>query len=152
MKMSRLKVVITSVAAVLLAACAAEPRQIYSGARLSPEKEVRITTESEQSHGALAPGFDRKIYLVKINGQSLTDGKALIGGQMDPYPIEAYALPGRIDLDIRYRYLNRAADGKLWFDGEAGKEYRVRYRIDGYKLLLWVEDVTSGKPVGGVRE
>ncbi|HMX10331.1 MAG TPA: hypothetical protein PKE61_05410 [Burkholderiaceae bacterium] len=136
----------------LLVACAAEPRQVYSGARLSADKEVRITTESEKAYGAVAPGFDRKIYLVKINGQSLSDSKALIGGQMNPYPTEAYVLPGRNELDIKYVHLNSLAEGRLWFDGEAGKEYRVRSRIDGYKIFFWVEDVVAGKVVGGIRE
>ena len=136
----------------LLVGCAAGPRQVYPGTRLSVDQEAKISTDSEQAHGAVAPGFDRKIYLVSINGQRLTDTKAALGGQMNPYPTEAYVLPGRQELQVKYVYMNRFADGRLWFEAQAGKEYRVRYRIDGYAIVFWVEDLAQGTPVGGLLE
>ncbi|MBL8434823.1 MAG: hypothetical protein JNL99_07785 [Zoogloea sp.] len=137
---------------LLLVGCAAQPRQVYPGTRLSPDREARISTDSQHKYGAVAPGFDRKIYLTKINGESLSDMKAVLGGQMHPYPTEAYVLPGRQELDVRYVHMNGYADGQLWFDAQAGKEYLVRYRINGYSVLFWVEDVEQGAQVGGFRE
>ncbi|MCK6376463.1 MAG: hypothetical protein L6Q65_16170 [Zoogloea sp.] len=137
---------------LLLVGCAAQPRQLYPGERLSPEKEARVSTDSEDVYGAIAPGFDRKIYLVRINGESLSDTKALLGGQLHPYPTEAYVLPGRQELDVRYVHLNQYADGRVWFDAQAGKVYRVRYRISGYGVVFWVEDTAQGVPVGGLLE
>lgn len=137
---------------LLLVGCAAQPRQVYPGTRLSPDREARISTDSQSKYGAIAPGFDRKIYLTKINGESLSDMKAVFGGQMHPYPTEAYVLPGRQELDVRYVHMNGYADGQLWFDAQAGKEYRVRYRINAYSVLFWVEDVEQGAQVGGFRE
>jgi hypothetical protein len=69
---------------LLLVGCAAQPRQVYPGTRLSPDREARISTDSQSKYGAIAPGFDRKIYLTKINGESLSDMKAVFGGQMHP--------------------------------------------------------------------
>lgn len=150
MKPRLVTICLASLLGILLVGCTTEPMQVYSEARLSPDSEVRVSTDPERAHGAPAPDVDRKVYLVKTDGQSLTDAKAVI--RRNPCPTEAHVLPGRHELDIRYMYRNMQTDGRLWFDGEAGREYRVRNQIDGYRFRFWIEDVAAGAVVGGYRQ
>lgn len=67
-----------------------------------------------------------------------------------PYAEMAYVKPGRHYLNLRYTYGPTFADGRVWFDAEAGKTYIIHRKATGYQIAFWMEELGTGKVVGGI--
>ena len=57
--------------------------------------------------------------------------------------------PGRHTIDVTLQLSDSSANGRLWLDAEAGKAYIVRKRIAGYSVQFWIEEIATGRAVGG---
>ena len=132
----------------LVAGCATPRTFTEQGASREASQGAKITCESEHTHTILN-GLNQKVFIAAIDGKSTYT----IGGSLtdtEPYAEAAYVKPGRHYLDLKYRYFDSFASGKVWFDAEAGGSYIIRRKVKGYAIVFWVEDLGTGKVVGGI--
>jgi hypothetical protein len=133
--------------AVLVAALPACASWVYSDPRLAGTTvpAVKVACESEMTHTVLM-GLNQKLFITHIDGKSTS--KLLTLGPA--FPEAAEVAPGRRYLGLMYGQLNTSARGQVWFDAEPGKSYLVRKALKQYSVFFWVEEVGTGKVVGGI--
>jgi hypothetical protein len=131
-----------------LCGCASPRTYTQPGASGEHGRSAKVICESDHTHSILQ-GLNQKVFIAAIDGKTTS---TLTGALTDTEPFAeiAYVTPGRHYLDLKYSHLNHFAWGKVWFDAEAGGNYIVRRKIEGYSVMLWVQDQQSGKPVGGI--
>jgi hypothetical protein len=135
---------------ICLAVCGCTAPRTYVQAHASRQdgKAAKVACDSSHAHKVLN-GLDQKVFIAAVDGKStFTLGGALT--DTAPYAESAYVTPGRHYLDLEYTYLNSFAWGKVWFDAEGGGSYMIRHKASGYELFFWVEDLATGKAVGGI--
>ena len=131
--------------ASLMTACTTTGEVLLGNpASLAGTGKAKITTDSEHDHTILA-GLDRRIYITSLDGKSLFR----LGATSD-YPEGMLLDPGRHEISIRFLHFNTFANGRLWFVAEREKSYIVRKQMENYSVRLWIEDMLTGRPVGGI--
>jgi hypothetical protein len=138
--------VFLAIICIALAGCSTAPT-IYTQPGAT-EKSVKIACESESDHTILT-GLNQKVFIAAIDGKSTHSIAGELVGR-NQYAEAAYLKPGRHYLDIEYLHMNSFAYGHVWFDAEAGKAYVVRRKIKGYEVYFWIEELRTGKIVGGI--
>ncbi|MBA4147558.1 MAG: hypothetical protein H0X66_05545 [Verrucomicrobia bacterium] len=133
---------------LVLCGCATQRTYTQKGVPLDPSASAIIMCDSENTHKFLN-GLNKKVFIARIDGKSTFTVKGALT-DTDPYAEAAYVSPGRHYLDLKYSHYNSYAWGRVWFDAEAGGSYIVRRRISGYSVIFWVEDMETGKVVGGI--
>jgi hypothetical protein len=137
--------VVGIVAVILGAGCASAPpvdqAQIHK-----TESRIRVTTDSENEHG-LFSGLDKRVYITHVDDASTN---TICFHFPDCYAQKVFVSPGRHYLKLKFTYLNRFARTTVWFDAEEGRSYVVRRKLSGYGVQFWVEDLATGRPVGGL--
>jgi hypothetical protein len=114
----------------LLAALSACSIRAYNGPQLPASQEATLVRGPS----------DGKITIERIDGRHF------------PGTSTAHLLPGRHSVTIlhtRYPYYRHAA---LWFEAEAGHAYQARAEFRQRIFRIWIEDLESGAPVGGIDE
>ena len=115
---------------------------------VGPALLVKISCDSDHAHSMLM-GLDHRVFIAAVDGKSTFTMAGMLSSPL-PYIESAEVVPGRHYLDLRYAYTNLRASGKVWFDAESGHAYIVRKQTSGYDIKFWVEDVGTGKVVGGL--
>ncbi len=149
-----------SVAILLLSGCATT--QTYSqGSATSKTDLITLTCDSE-TNLKLFPGANRTVTITKLDGKNVGSSvsELLFGAAGHAPGIDlAYVIAGRHELVLHWRSMNTYANMALWFNAEAGKSYAVRWKsfkgrnfLDPGSTDFWIEEVATGKHVGGVLE
>jgi len=133
---------------LLCAGCASPWAFVAPDAKAASDPLVTVTCDSERTHTILT-NLNPRVVITEVDGRFTYSPLRIFVGQRD-YPEIAQLRPGRHNLDLRYVHNNTYADGSLWFDAEAGKTYRVRFKLEGYGVSFWVEEEGTGKAVGGI--
>ncbi len=118
--------------------------RLDDSASLAGTGKARIKTESDHKHAILG-GLDRRVYIMNVDGRSLWR----MGNSSD-FPEAMLVDPGRHTIMVRFDHFNQYANGRLWWIAESEHEYLVRREVSGYAVRLWIEDVATHLPVGGI--
>ena len=137
------------IALICFALCGcASPRTFIQAGASKETNSAKITCDSETNHNVLI-GLNSKVYIASIDEKST----ATFAGFMtdaEPYAQVAYVTPGRHYLDLKFSQMNSFAWGRVWLDAEAGKSYIIRKKAKNYAITFWVEEMDTGKIVGGI--
>jgi len=131
--------------ALVLSSCTVPGEvRLDDAASIEGTGKARIKTESDHNHTILN-GLDQRVYLTNIDGHSLWR----LGSNSD-FPEAMVVEPGRHTIMVRYNHYNQFANGRLWWVAEKEHEYIVRRQASGYAVRLWIEDLATHRPVGGI--
>jgi hypothetical protein len=128
-----------------LAGCAAPVAKMYDGPVLAPAQQVILRVDQR---GRTFAGERVDIQLVD-DKKTLEFGEGILSSSSGAQAV--YLLPGKRNVQLRYRGPGSAVTANLWFIGEAGGSYLVKAGQTGDGLKVWIEDEKTGKPTGGVR-
>lgn len=103
----------------------------------------KITTDSEISHDVLR-GLNAYVVITHLDGRSLYQPFSV-----PDYPLEINVAPGRHEMKIRFTRYNSFAAGCVEFESEAGTNYVIKKRIEGYRIRFWIEEA-GGRTVGAL--
>lgn len=143
-----MKFLLFSITCLTLYGCASPRIYTQEGLSLERDNPAKIACDSERNHKVLL-GLNRKLYITAIDGESTLTWSSTFS-DVRPYAEAAYLKPGRHYLDLVFTFLNSDAHGTVWFDAEAGGSYLVRWKMSGYGVSTWVEDLNTHKVIGGV--
>lgn len=126
---------------------------------------IKVTCDSENDR--LIPGKNRTVTIVKLDGKKFTSiaSNLLLGGPLQRaqgYDV-AYVTPGRHEMQLYWKQEVFFANSAVWFVAEAGKTYIIRskknitqpvslWHGESATINFWVEEVETGKTVGGMLE
>lgn len=85
-----------------------------------------------------------RVYIVK------TDGKPMLCNPLFGLTQSIYVKPGKHTLFIGYEnglLDGRHAFGTIQFTAEAGKSYAIHRKLEGYRIILSVEDTGTGSTI-----
>jgi hypothetical protein len=114
----------------------------------------------------MIPGMNQTIVITRLDEKhftSLAGALFLPNGNFsrDQGIDEVYVKPGRHELFLHWRHGDIYATSRLWFIAETGKSYAVRWKknddgsfwgTDLGTTSIWIEEVETGKHVGGILE
>jgi hypothetical protein len=92
---------------------------------------------------------DPCLKLQKVDGKSLPPARWTL-----------VLAPGPHDLDVLFLRMTsgemlstrtESAKGRLHLDALAGREYTLKHLLVGYEMVFWIEDLSNGQTVAGVR-
>lgn len=130
---------------LLLAGCAAPVAKLYDGPMLAPSQQVVVRVDQRGRTFA-----SERVDIQQVDDKpTLSFGEGLISSSSGAEAV--YLLPGKHTFRLRYRGRGDAVTANLWVVGEAGGSYIVKAAQTGDGLKIWIEDESTGKPVGGVR-
>jgi hypothetical protein len=109
------------------------------------EKKIQVIADSQRER-TLFSGLDKRLYITEVDKESTNTA---CFHWPNCYAEEVLVGPGRHYLKLKFAHLASFAHGTVWFDAEEGKSYVVRKRLSGYGVQFWVEDASTGQPVGG---
>lgn len=122
------------------------PSQAVDTPKGAAEKRIRVTADSQRERTLFA-GLDKRLYITHVDDESTNTA---CFHWPDCYAEEVLVAPGRHYLKLKFAHLGSFARTTVWFDAEEGKSYIVRKRLSGYGVQFWVEDASTGRPVGGL--
>ena len=130
--------------ALLLGACAPA---LYTPPHLAQDPPpAHVVTDSDEV--TLVPkNLHQEIYITRVDDASTY---RLCWNISLCWPKQALLPPGRHHLQLHYEMIAVYANALLWLDAEPGQSYIVRRKLEGYGVRLWVEEVGTGKVVGGI--
>jgi hypothetical protein len=105
---------------------------------------VATITGSEFGPHKILRGFNEKVVLTSI------DHKLIAYQLILALNTTKTLTPGRHTLHVRYTQGTLVSRGSLWLDAEAGKAYVVRGHADSRGVLFRIEEVATGRIVGGI--
>lgn len=141
-----MKKIMTLLLCILCISCTVAPKVAYEGLRLKQSQDAVLLVEGKHS----TVGFNKKMFIKQVDEMSLRDIKAMLTGQMFPYPHKVFVLPGKHTISVVTAVSMGHATAELWFVAEAGKTYIVRSNSNGDTVSTWIEDGDSGVRVGGL--
>jgi hypothetical protein len=114
-----------------------------------PAAGVATITGSKIGTHKFLRGLNEVVIITRIDHTPML-GTMLGAGFLPPNPNTETLPPGRHRLGVRFQVGNVRSSGRLWLDAEAGKAYIVRARNDGRRVFFWIEEVDTGRTVGGI--
>ncbi|MFL6604790.1 MAG: hypothetical protein ACJ8R9_26125 [Steroidobacteraceae bacterium] len=108
-----------------------------------PAAVATITGYTSSKRKLLGP--DQRVIITRV------DHKKVRGTGLFSYKSNTETLsPGRHTIGVQLQVSALSANGRLWLDAEPGKAYIVRKRVEGYGVRFWIEEVDTGRVVGGM--
>ena len=123
--------------------CAAPSVQMYDGPALTTDKQavVKVAKRNRTTlRGTLG--------IVRVDGSmTVNTAEYLINPK---WAASVTVLPGKHTILVKRESAMFYSIGEFWFVAEPSKEYVVNADDRGYGVRMWIEDETTGKPVGGI--
>jgi hypothetical protein len=136
---------------LLLAANTASAQQTGSAAQTAtqtnestPASGAATITGSEFGTHTILKGLNERVILTSV------DHKPIAVQLLLALNITKTLTPGRHKVHVRYTMGNWVSGGSLWLDAEAGKAYVVRAHREPRGVQFRIEEVATGKIVGGI--
>lgn len=144
-KIIDMKMITFGICGLLVVGCATVPQQPMVKTNQDQSGRIRVFADSEQAHSFLV-GLDKRLYITSVDKESTN---TVCFNWPNCYAQEVFVEPGRHYLNLKFAHMNSYAEGTVWFDADVGRSYVVRKRLLGYRVQFWVEDASTGTPVGG---
>jgi hypothetical protein len=121
----------------------------FAAASATPAEKPRpgMAVLNSDNNGRTGRGVDVFIgmRIGVLDGDSLRSGMSIRG-----VPTTVHVAPGRHTVRLQYYGAGVGSSGHFWWDAAADRSYTARYRIQGERIDMWIEDDATGQRVGGV--